>query len=124
MITSSSHEILFGERVRTLRFDIAAMIDLEAAMGGKSTGEIVASLASWNFTALVLALWAGLKHEDRKLKAPSVQAMLERYVTQEGANLRHLRDTVRECIQASTWYRQAVSDEDDDAPPEADPGNA
>lgn len=110
----TNNEILFGERSRTLRFDIAAMIDLEAALGGKSTGEIVGSLAAWNFTVLVLALWAGLKHEDRKLKASSVQAMLERYVTQPGANLRQLRDAVRESIQASEWYRQAISSEDDD----------
>ncbi len=122
-MTKSSNEILFGERVRTLRFDIAAMIDLEAAMGGKSTGEIVASLAAWNFTALVLALWAGLKHEDKKLKATSVQTMLERYITQDGANLRQLRDAVRESIQASAWYRQAISSEDDDAPQEDDEGN-
>lgn len=114
-------EILFGERSRTLRFNIAAMIDLEAAMGGKSTGEIVGSLASWNLTSLVLALWAGLKHDDKDLKPSSVQTMLERYVTQEGSNLRKLRDDVRAAIQASDWYRQAISTDDDD---EAAPGNA
>lgn len=122
--TRSSNEILFGERPRTLKFDIAAMIDLEAAMGGKSTGEIVGSLANWNFTALVLALWAGLKHEDQKLKPSSVQTMLGRYVTQPGSNLRQLRDAVRESIQTSTWYRQAISNDDDSETPEDDAGNA
>lgn len=118
--------ILFGERERALRFDIAAMLDLEAAMGGKSTGEIVAGLASWNLTALVLVLWAGLKGDQPKLTVASVRAMLERYVTQEGANLRVLRDQVREAIEDATWFQQAISSGDGETPPDTDDdaGNA
>jgi hypothetical protein len=125
-IKGADNEILFGERSRALKFDIDAMISLEAAMDGKSTGDIVGSLANWNFTALVLALWAGLKHEDPKLKPASVQKMLTRYVNLPGANLRQLRDAVREAIESSAWYKQAIST-DDDAPAaddtEADEGN-
>jgi hypothetical protein len=110
-IKGADNEILFGERSRALKFDIDAMISLEAAMDGKSTGDIVGSLANWNFTALVLA---------------SVQKMLTRYVNLPGANLRQLRDAVREAIESSAWYKQAIST-DDDAPAaddtEADEGN-
>jgi hypothetical protein len=124
--TTAENEILFGERSRTLKFDIDAMISLEAAMDGKSTGDIVGSLANWNFIAFTMALWAGLKHEDPKLKPPAVQKMLARYVNQPGANLRQLRDAVREAIESSAWYKQAISTDDemtaeDDA--EADQGN-
>jgi hypothetical protein len=121
------NQILFGGATRTLKFDIGAMIDLEAASGGKSTGTIVADLANWNFTMLVLALWAGLKHEDEKRKATRIQRWLEQYVELPGANLRQLRDEVRAAIEATSWYRQAIST-DDDAPvsdeDEDDEGNA
>ena len=113
-LKTTGHEILFGGSSRTLKFDIAAMIDLESALNGKSTGEIVASLAQWNFNALVLALWAGLKHEDPKLKPLSVQKHLERYINLPGSNLRQLRDAVREAIEASAWYKQAISTDDDE----------
>ena len=112
-LKTAGHEILFGGSSRTLKYDIAAMIDLEAALNGKSTGEIVASLANWNFTALVLALWAGLKHEDPKLKPAAVQKHLERYIGLPGSNLRQLRDAVRESIEASAWYKQAISTDDE-----------
>jgi hypothetical protein len=123
-LKAEPNQIAFGERFRVLKFDISAMLALEAAMDGKSTGEIVGSLANWNFTALVLALWAGLKHDDAKLKPASVQKMLERYVEQPGSNLRQLRDAVREAIESSAWYKQAVStDEEPVAEAEADEGN-
>lgn len=111
----SKNQVLFGGRTRTLNYNIAAMIALESAMDGKSTGEIVGSLANWNFTALVLALWAGLKHEDDKLKPAKVQRYLEQYVELPGANLRQLRDDVRAAIEASSWYRQAISTDDEPA---------
>jgi hypothetical protein len=114
MATTTANQILFGGATRTLKFDIAAMIALENAMDGKSTGEIVGSLANWNFTALVLALWAGLRHEDEKRQAKRVQKWLEQYVELPGANLRQLRDEVRASIEASTWYRQAISSDDAD----------
>lgn len=109
--------ILFGERERTLRFDIDAMMALEGAMDGKSSGEIVGSLASWNFTALVLALWAGLRSDDKTLTPAAVQKMLGRYVEQDGANIRKLRDDVREAIQSTAWYRQVISTPDDEETP-------
>lgn len=106
--------ILFGEKSRTLRYDIGAMIALETAMDGKPTGEIIASLGRWSFTAFVLVLWAGLKHEDKNLTPKLVQKHLERYVTLEGANVRQLRKDVTEAIEASQWYQQ-IDPRDDDA---------
>jgi hypothetical protein len=114
------NQILFGNATRTLKYDIKAMIALESAMDGKSTGEIVGSLANWNFTALVLALWAGLKHDNDKLKPSKVQAWLEQYVELPGANLRQLRDDVRTAIETSSWYRQAISTEDETAADQED----
>lgn len=112
--------ILFGERSRTLRFDIAAMLELEAAMGGKSTGEILASLASWSFTSLVLVLWAGLLHEDRQLTPKLVRKYLTTYVDLPGADLRQLRKDVSGAIEASAWFKQAYqSEEDGDAEEDA-----
>jgi hypothetical protein len=125
-MSQQKNEILFGGAARTLKFDIAAMIALESATGGTSTGQIVASLANWNFTNLVLALWAGLRHEDEKRQVSTVQRWLEKYVTLPGSNLRQLRDAVRAAIEASTWYRQAISADDDEpvAGEEEDKGEA
>jgi hypothetical protein len=114
------NQILFGNATRTLKYDIKAMIALESAMDGKSTGEIVGSLANWNFTALVLALWAGLKHDNDKLKPSKVQAWLEQYVELPGANLRQLRDDVRTAIETASWYRQAISTDDETAADQED----
>lgn len=109
------HQIEFGGGTRTLKYDIAAMIALESATGGLSSGQIVASLANWNFTNLVLALWAGLRHEDEKRQAAKVQRWLEQYVPLPGANLRQLRDQVRAAIEDAAWYRQAISTDDEPA---------
>lgn len=115
--------IEFGERRRTLRFDIDAMIALEGVLDGKSSGEIVGNLVRWSLTTLVCVLWAGLKHEDDKLSVSGVQKMLGRYVTQDGANLRQLRDACRRAIQDAQWYQQAISSDDAEGAAD-DAGNA
>lgn len=117
-----STTILFGEKSRELKYDIGAMIALEGAMDGKPSGEIIADLGRWSFTSFVIALWAGLKHEDNSLSPKSVQRMLERYVTQDGANVRALRKQVTDAIEDSQWYRQVDPDaSDSDADETNDP---
>ena len=110
-----SKRIQFGGKERTLRYDIAAMLDMEAAMDGKPSGEIVASLGKWSFRAFVIVLWAGLKHEDKGLSLNLTRKHLEHYVTLAGSNIRQLRRDVTDAIEASAWYKQIDTEEDDDA---------
>ena len=106
--------MVFGQKERTLRYDIAAMLALEEASGGKPTGAIVASLQQWSFTSLVLLLWAGFRHEDRGLTQASVRRALEAYVSEPNANVRQLRKDITDSIEASAWYKQIEAKDDDD----------
>jgi len=111
--------MVFGQRERTLRYDIAAMLALEEAMAGKPSGEIVASLQRWSFTAMVLLLWAGFKHEDKNLTQSQTRRALEAFINEPNANIRQLRKDITEAIESSSWYKQievsAAEDEEEDA---------
>jgi len=106
-------KILFGQKERTLRYDIGAMLDLEAQMDGKPTGEIVRSLGAWSFRSLVLVLWAGLKHEDKGLTVSLTRRHLEHYVSLPGSNIKQLRKDITDAIEGSSWYRQIDTDDDE-----------
>lgn len=103
------------DKPRQLHFDLAAVRDLEAAMNGKPLASIVNDLVNLGVTALVLALWAGLKHEDRALNPKLVEKMLSRYIEQK-KSLRVLGRALNDAIEETGLFRS----EDD----EASEGNA
>ena len=92
------------DKPRKLHFDLAAIRDLEASMGGKPLASIVGDLASLGVTALVLALWAGLKHEDRTLNPKLTERMLERYIQQK-KSLRTLGRALNDAIEETGMFR-------------------
>lgn len=100
-------EILL-DKPRRLRFDIPALRDLETAMGGKPIGQIVGELQQVGVTAIVTALWAGLRHDDRTLTIARVTALLETHL--ENAPLGSIHDVMRQidtALRASTVLRGA-----------------
>lgn len=99
------------DKPRQLHFDLSAIRDLEASMGGKPLASIVGDLASLGVTALVLALWAGLKHEDRTLNPKLVERMLEKYIDQK-KSLRVLGRALNDAIEETGLFRS----EDDEVP--------
>jgi hypothetical protein len=105
---------VFAQKERALRYDIAAMLALEDASGGKPTGAIVASLQQWSFTSLVLLLWAGFRWEDKNLTQATVRKALDAYVLEHGSNVRQLRKDITDAIEASAWYKQIDTAPDDD----------
>ena len=116
--------MVFAQRERVLRYDIAAMLALEEASGGKPTGAIVASLQQWSFTSLVLLLWAGFRHEDKHLTQASVRKGLEAFIGEPNANIRQLRKDVTDAIESAAWYRQidaSQADEDEEGVGDANP---
>lgn len=73
-------------------------------MGGKPLASIINDLASLGVTAMVLALWAGLKHEDRTLNPKLVERMLTRYIEQK-KSLRSLGRALNDAIEETGLFR-------------------
>jgi hypothetical protein len=92
------------DKPRQLHFDLAAIRDLEAAMGGKPLASIVNDLASIGVNAIVLALWAGLKHEDRTLNPKLVERMLSTYIKNK-KSLRVLARALNDGIEETGLFR-------------------
>lgn len=100
------------DKTRQLFFDLAAIRDLEAAMNGQPLGQIVQHLSNLGINATVLALWAGLKHEDRGVSPNLVTKRLETYL-KNGGKLRVLCDAISDALEESGLFRPA--EEEDDA---------
>lgn len=106
------------DKPRKLQFDLAAVRDLEAAMGGKPLASIVNDLAMLGITALVLALWAGLKHEDRTLNPKLVERMLSKYIADK-KSLRALGRAVNDALEETGVFRNEDEEPEGNAKPEA-----
>jgi hypothetical protein len=91
------------DKPRELKFDLRAIKDLEANMNGQPLGAIVQQLAQIGVTAIVMALWAGLKHEDRSLTPSLVTKMLEQYIA-EGKSLRTLGRALNDAIDETGLF--------------------
>jgi hypothetical protein len=104
------------DKPRQLRFDLAAIRDLEAAMGGEPLGVVVDRLANLGVNALILALWAGLKHEDRALTPHLVTVRLETYL-KNGRTLRALADGINDALEECGLFKAAVDETADPSPP-------
>jgi hypothetical protein len=101
------------DKPRELRFDLRAIKDLEAAMGGMPLGDVVGQLSRVGVTAISAALWAGLKHEDKALTPNLVTKMLQAYIDakHKQKNLRVLARALNQAIEETGLFR---SDADDD----------
>jgi len=92
------------DKSRSLSFDLAAIRDLERAMDGQPLGIIVNQLANLGVNAMVIALWAGLKHEDRTLTPNLVTKRLETYL-KDGHKLRTLADALNDALEECGIFR-------------------
>lgn len=92
------------DKPRTLKFDLRAIKDLEANMGGIPLGTVVQQLMSVGVTAITTALWAGLKHEDKALSPSLVTKYLETYIA-NGQSLRKLARALNEAIDETGLFR-------------------
>jgi hypothetical protein len=112
-------------RDRVLTYDLAAIRDLEAALGGQPLGLIVGQLANLGINALVLALWAGLKHEDRTITPHLVTKRLETYL-KAGRPLRKLADAINDGLEESGLFTLDTETEGNGQPdrPRTDPSGA
>lgn len=105
------------DKPRQLKYDLAAVRDLEAALDGKPLADVVNDLARMGVNALVLSLWAGLKHEDRTLNPKLVERMLSTYIEQK-KSLRVLGRAVNDALDETGLFR---TEDDEDAEGNATP---
>jgi len=109
----------FGGKERTLRFDIEAQLAIEGQLQ-KATQEVLFDLGNLSFSALLVCLWAGLKHEDRSLSLAATLKHLKAYEALDGANVKGLFAAVTKALRQSQWYQQAIAYQE----PTDDEGNA
>lgn len=92
------------DKARHLRFDLAAVRDLEASLGGQPLGVIWQQLGQMGITAMCVALYIGLKHEDRTLSQNLVNKMIERYIS-DGGKLKPIVTALTEAFEASGIFQ-------------------
>jgi hypothetical protein len=107
-------EILL-DKPRRLRFDLDALKDLEAAMGAMPLGTIHSQLGKLGLTAVCLALWAGLKHEDATLTPKLTTKILQSYL-QGGGSISTVIETVSTAIDECGLFHAEGAE--GNAPPE------
>jgi hypothetical protein len=100
------------DKPRQLKFDLAAVRDMEAALGGKPLADIINDITRLGVNALVIALWAGLKHEARDLNPRLVERYLTTYIA-EKKSLRKLGQAVNDALDETGLFRN-----EDEAPAE------
>jgi hypothetical protein len=92
------------DKPRNLHFDLAAVRDLEGALGGQPLGVIVQQMGQIGVNAIVLGLWAGLKHEDKSLNPTLVTRKLETYIKQ-GKSLKKLGVALNDALEEVGLFR-------------------
>lgn len=92
------------DKTRNLKYGIAAVRDLEAALGGRPLGDVIHDLSRLGINALVVALLHGLKHEDSALSVNLIMKMLDRYL-ESGESLQPLYDAVSESLDKTGVFR-------------------
>lgn len=105
-------QIEFGGKPRDLKFDLRAVKDLEANMGNMPLGLVVQQLSQVGVTAITMALWAGLKHEDKGLSPSLVTKMLEQYIA-ERRSLRKLGRALNEAIDECGLFKTDAEEEEE-----------
>ena len=94
-----SVEILL-DRPRRLRFDYNAIAEFETV----APGGFASMMTERHFAAIRLALWAGLKHEERGLTLERTGDIIQRYIDQyegDGSPLTYLGEVVLKAMRDS-----------------------
>lgn len=110
------------DKPRELKFDLKTIKELERAMDGQPLGLIVNQLSNLGVTAITLALWAGLKHEDRTLTPNLVTKMLEQYIA-ERKSMRLLGQALNDAIDETGMFRSDSDEESEGNSKAAPAGN-
>lgn len=97
------------DKPRRLRFDLPAVEDLEHAYGDKPVGQLVTDIANFSITGIKLALWAGLKHEDKALTPNLVRKMMTTHI-ESGKAISDLVEPLNRAILASGMFGASLEE--------------
>ena len=103
------------DKRRELKFDIRSCRELEAQLG-KPLGVVLQDITNFSVNAMVVALWAGLKHEDKALTIGLAEKMFSKYVSDK-KSMRNLIKKLSDALDETGLFQK-----DDDAV-EDDEGN-
>lgn len=103
------------DRERRLRYDANALADAEERLG-MGLGKIIHQEAS--FALIRVLLWAGLKHEDRRLTPEAAGTLLQRYI-EGGGDLDEIAGTAMQALLGCGLFRGADEGDDPNATTEA-----
>jgi hypothetical protein len=92
------------DRTRHVKFGLAAIRDLERAMGGKPLASIIQDLSSVGIDALIITLFHGLKHEDPTLNTNLILKMVDQHMV-SGESLQPLYKAVIEALEGTGVFR-------------------
>ncbi len=101
------------DKPRELKFGLKEVKELEAPMGGQPLGAIVQHLSQIGITGITLALYVGLKHEDKGLNPTLVTKMLETYI-QRGGKLKKLVTGLSDAIEETGIFGKDGDDEEEE----------
>jgi hypothetical protein len=80
------------DKTRHLKFDLQSVRDLEAMLDGKPLSNIIGDITRLGINAITVALYAGLKHEDRSLNINLVTKILDSHIKKaKGSGRNELR---------------------------------
>lgn len=68
------------DKRRELKFDIRSCRELEAQLG-KPLGAVLQDITNFGINAMVVSLWAGLKHDDKAITINFTEKLFSKYVT-------------------------------------------
>lgn len=91
------------DKPRSLRYDLNALADVETLLG-KPFGVVVGEMRALGVVSLRALLWAGLRHEDRRLTVERAGALIQGYLEQDGNLLEQLYAKIDEALVKSKVF--------------------
>jgi hypothetical protein len=107
------------DKTRHIHFDIASIRDLEAMLDGRPLSTIISDITRLGINAITVALYTGLKHEDRGLNINLVTKILDSHITRaKGSGKNQLRVISRALSDAIEEVGLFEDDTEGNAQPE------
>ena len=100
------------DRMRHIKFDLNAMMDLEASIGRtltQATMPLNPMMSSISTTVNVL--WAGLKWEDPKLSTKDAGNLAQEWTVKSGGNYGDLNDVLLRALIDAGWLQESPSEQ-------------
>lgn len=89
------------DKPRRLLFDMEAMELLEAGLNGLPLRDVVDRLRGMSLPTLCVAMWAGLKADDKTLNLNLTKKMVKKAIYEDGRSYSELSELVAEAIDKS-----------------------